>query len=105
MRAGMHGFFCGAVLLSAHATIPATVSVSVKFDPGPQFTGVVAARASRFGVFPVNVPIEGRLVYLPGKSSDGCTEIDSAHINAWPFNEPVIMLIDRGGCPFVTKVA
>jgi hypothetical protein len=51
----------------------------------------------------------GRLVYGVPHNRQGCEPLDTggksgAAISGWPSGGPLVMMLDRGGCKFVTKV-
>ena len=64
----------------------------------------VMAKPSLFGVASYSAPISGQLVYASPNTRDGCRPIDPALVAAWPVGLPVVLMVDRGNCPFVAKM-
>eukprot|EP00456_Euglypha_rotunda_P062039 TRINITY_DN5202_c0_g1_i22.p1 TRINITY_DN5202_c0_g1~~TRINITY_DN5202_c0_g1_i22.p1 ORF type:complete len:366 (+),score=29.69 TRINITY_DN5202_c0_g1_i22:86-1183(+) len=67
-------------------------------------SGFVPERPALFGVPPFGRTITGMLIWGT-PDSDGCSAINRSNISNWPApGTPVILMVDRGDCTFVTKV-
>jgi hypothetical protein len=72
-----------------------------------QFTnGLVPERPALFGVPPFGRTITGLLVWATPGDLDGCQPLNKTANPKWPSTpgSPLIVMVDRGDCTFVTKV-
>jgi len=84
---------------SLHIVAPAVLRD--QFQPD----GEIKMSPAKFGI-PAYAgrEVQGLAVYAPKGDMDACEPIDKALIPNWPEKKPVVLMVDRGTCTFVTKV-
>lgn len=96
-----------AFILLNVPTVSAVSTVSVDFPSG-LFPGALNHTEALFGVPNFDATIRGRMYYVKDVDHDACQPYLPAVTAQWAADvaaqKPVILLVDRGTCTFVTKV-
>jgi hypothetical protein len=96
----MHQFTVLICALIPVATVAAAENITLTFSPA--FEGPVEISPALFGLVHYDEALTGRLVFPD--DNVGCTPVDVEAMDAWPVQENIIVIIDRGTCAFEQKV-
>jgi hypothetical protein len=93
--------------LSLLAAAQPKTADNMQIDFEPSFgAGSIKAKPAFFGVVPYGHTIRAQLVYGSPGNRDGCQRLDPSEVKNWPMEGEmdVVLVLNRGGCPFKTKV-
>jgi hypothetical protein len=79
-------------------------NITLKILVGTIMIEGFAVSPAEFGVPDYGKVVSGRVMYGSFGSRDGCRPIDSGSVHQWPYAQPVIIMLERGGCGFKEKV-